>query len=141
MSDEKVKLLSGGNPQIPKADGDAPVQAYIAAMPGWKSALGGRIDKLVETNVPDVKKIVRWNQPFYSTADDPDAENSFLTFRCFTQYVKLTFARGASLDPVPPEESKHPEMRHFNIREDDELDEKLLTTWITQASKLPPPKG
>lgn len=130
---EEVKLLSGGNPQIPKGDGDEPVQAYIAAMPGWKSGLGGKLDRMIVDIAPDVRKAVKWNQPLYGM--EPD--HWFMTFRCFTKYVKLTFYRGTSLDPQPPQESKHPEQRHFDIYEDDDLDEKQLTSWIRQASKLP----
>lgn len=127
------KLLSGGNPQIAKGEGDEPVQAYIAAMPGWKRGLGKRLDQLIADAVPDVHKAVKWNQPFYG--DGPDSW--FLTFRCFTKYVKVTFFRGTSLDPQPPEASRHPEQRHLNLHEDDVLDEKQLTSWITQASALP----
>ena len=130
---EKVVLLSGGNPQIAKGYGDEPVQAYIAAMPGWKSALGARLDALVTKAVPNVKKAVKWNSPFYGTQVDL----WFLSFHCFTKYVKLTFFRGTSLKPVPPGASKHPEVRYFDIREDDELDEAQLVSWIKQAAKLP----
>jgi hypothetical protein len=127
------RLLSGGNPQIPKGDGDAPVQAYIAAMPGWKRALGERLDELIARTVPDVHKAVRWNQPFYGH----EGEGWFCAFRCFTNYVQLQFFRGTSLDPVPPKASKHPEVRYLDIHEDDDLDEDQLTAWIEQASSLP----
>lgn len=130
------KLLSGGNPQIPKGEGDGPVQAYIAAMPDWKRSVGEYLDRTIVDIVPDVEKAVKWNQPFYGKAQ----EDWFLTFRCFTQYVKITFYRGTSLDPVPPEESKHPEQRHFHIREADDLDEARLRSWIKQASQLPEEK-
>jgi hypothetical protein len=126
-------LLSGGNPQIPKGDGDGPVQAYIAAMPGWKRDVGRRIDALVAKAVPDVRKAVKWNSPLYGIDDD----GWFLSYHCFDKYVKLTFFRGTSLEPVPPEPSKTPETRYFHIREDDPIDEKLLTGWIRQASTLP----
>ncbi|TDC72033.1 DUF1801 domain-containing protein [Actinomadura sp. GC306] len=127
------KLLSGGNPQIPKGEGDKPVQDYIKAMPGWKSQVGERIDRLVSRTVPDVHKAVKWNQPFYGNEGD----GWFLSFRCYTQYVQLQFLNGTSLDPVPPKESKHPGMRYLDVHEDDELDEKRLVSWIEQASKQP----
>ncbi len=126
-------LLSGGNPQIAKGDGDAPVQAYIAAMPGWKSDVGRRLDALVERTVPDVRKAVRWNSPFYGV----EGQGWFLNFHCFTRYIKLAFFRGASLNPVPPIESKDENVRYFHIHEGDELDEKQLADWIKQASALP----
>ena len=128
-----TKLLSGGNPQIPKGDGDGPVQDYIAAMPGWKRQVGETLDRLIADTVDDVHKAVKSNQPFYG--NEPDSW--FLAFRCFTKYVKLTFFRGTSLDPVPPEASKHPEQRHFHIHEEDGLDEDQLAAWIRQASELP----
>jgi len=128
------KLLSGGNPQIPKGDGDAPVAAYIAAMPGWKARVGRHIDAVVTDRVPGVRKAVRWNQPYYGAPDD---DGWFLAFRCYTAYVQLQFFRGASLDPVPPKASKHDEVRYLDIYEDDELDEKLLGSWLRQASELP----
>jgi hypothetical protein len=127
------KLLSGGNPQIAKGDGDAPVQAYIAAMPGWKQDIGRRLDALVETIVPGVRKAVKWNSPFYGA---PDQEGWFLSAHVFAHYVKLTFFRGVQLDPVPPGKSKHPEVRYFDIREDG-FDEAQLATLIRQASALP----
>ncbi|MDX1449324.1 MAG: DUF1801 domain-containing protein [Acidimicrobiia bacterium] len=137
MSDgDGPRLLAGGNPQIPKGEGDGPVQAYIAAMPGWKSGLGRYLDDLIVRTVPDVHKAVKWNQPFYGF----EGEGWFLGFRCFTKYVQLSFFRGTSLDPIPPKGSKHPEVRYFDIYEDDELDEDLLTSWIEQAAALPPEK-
>ena len=129
-----VTLLSGGNPQIPKGEGDGPVQDYIAAMPEWKSDLGRRIDELVVAAAPGVRKAVKWNQPFYGSRND---DGWFMSFRCFTNYVQLAFFRGTSLDPEPPKASKHPEVRYLDVREDDELDEKLLKKWIKQANKLP----
>lgn len=132
-STAKPKLLSGGNPQIPKGDGDAPVQAYLAAMPGWKGEVGRRLDALVVRTVPDVRKAVRWNSPFYGV----EGQGWFLSFHCITRYVKVTFFRGTSLKPVPPVASKHEAVRYFHIHEDDEIDEKLLTSWIRQASELP----
>jgi hypothetical protein len=132
---KKPVLLSGGNPQIPKGDGDEPVQAYIAAMPGWKRPLGERIDELIVKAVPKVRKAVKWNQPLYG-AKDP-SNGWFLSFRCYTKYVQITWMKGTSLDPVPGKPSKHPEVRYLDIHEDDDLDEKQLTRWIKQASKLP----
>ena len=129
---EEVVLLSGGNPQIAKGYGDAPVQAYIAAMPGWKSAIGRRLDAIIEKAVPGVSKAVKWNSPFYGVERD----SWFLSLHCFTAYIKVTFFRGTSLDPVPPGKSKHPEVRYLDIREG-ELDESQFTDWVKQASKLP----
>lgn len=129
----KPRLLSGGNPQIPKGDGDGPVQAYIAAMPGWKHDVGARIDGLVTQALPDVKKAVRWNSPFYGIED----QGWFLSFHCFTKYIKLTWLNGASLDPLPPVDSKHPDVRYSHIDEDGEFDESQLTSWIEQAGALP----
>ena len=126
-------LLAGGNPQIAKADGDAPVQAYIAAMPGWKRAVGRRLDDLIVSNVPNARKAVRWNSPFYGVED----QGWFLSFHCFTRYIKVTFFRGTSLRPLPPGESKHEGVRYFDVHEDDQLDQALLASWIRQASELP----
>jgi hypothetical protein len=131
----KPALLAGGNPQIAKADGDAPVQAYIAAMPGWKREVGRRLDALIVGTVPGVRKAVKWNSPFYGV-EDPDA-GWFLAFHCFTKYVKVTFFRGTSLRPLPPGESKHKEVRYLDIREDEPLDEARLAAWVRQASQLP----
>ncbi|HYD52228.1 MAG TPA: DUF1801 domain-containing protein [Gemmatimonadaceae bacterium] len=127
------KLLSGGNPQIPKGEGDAPVQAYIAAMPEWKRDVGRTLDALITRTVPGVKKAVKWNSPFYGM----ESGSWFLSFHCFTRYVKVTFFRGTSLDPVPPGASKHPEVRYFDIHEDDDIDEAQLAAWVKQASRLP----
>jgi hypothetical protein len=129
----KPALLAGGNPQIEKADGDAPVQAYIAAMPGWKRDVGRRLDALVVRNVPNVRKAVRWNSPFYGI----EGRGWFLNFHCFTKYVKVAFFNGASLHPVPPGESKHKDVRYLDIHEDDQLDEVQLAVWVKQASQLP----
>jgi hypothetical protein len=129
----KPKLLSGGNPQIAKADGDAPVQAYIEAMPGWKRDVGRRLDALVVRTLPKVKKAVRWNSPFYGV----EGQGWFLSFHCFTSYIKVTFLRGTSLRPMPPVESKDPNTRYFHIHEGDQIDEKLVAGWIRQASKMP----
>lgn len=128
-----VTLLSGGNPQIPKGDGDAPVQAYIAAMPGWKSEAGRRLDELITRVVPEVRKAVKWNSPFYGV----DGLGWFISFHCFTRYVKVTFFNGVSLDPLPPVSSKDPKARYLHIHEDEAVDEKQLTSWIKQASGLP----
>ena len=130
---KKPALLSGGNPQIAKGDGDGPVQAYIAAMPGWKRDVGRRLDALIVRAVPSVKKAVRWNSPFYGI----EGQGWFLAIHCFTKYVKLGFFRGASLRPVPPGESKSDDTRYLNIYENDELDEAQLAAWVKQASKLP----
>lgn len=131
---ERPALLSGGNPQIPKGEGDAPVQAYIAAMPGWKRAVGECVDALVERTLPGVRKAVKWNSPFYGA---PDQEGWLLSYHCFTSYVKLTFFRGGSLNPLPPGKSKHEEVRYLDIREDEPIDEKQLTDWIEQAAAIP----
>jgi len=129
----KVTLLSGGNPQITKADGDAPVQAYIAAMPGWKRDVGRRLDALVARHVPAARKAVRWNSPFYGVAD----RGWFLSFHCFTKYVKVAFFRGTSLRPVPPGESRQKEVRYIDIHENVPLDEAQFAAWVKQASGLP----
>ena len=132
-STAKPKLLAGGNPQIAKADGNAPVQAYIAAMPGWKRDLGRRLDALIVRTVPQVRKAVKWNSPFYGI----EGQGWFLSFHCFTKYLKLAFFNGAALRPRPPGESKHKDVRYLDIHQDDQLDEKLLARWISQASELP----
>jgi hypothetical protein len=129
----KPALLSGGNPQIPKADGDAPVQAYIAAVPGWKSDLGRRLDALIVANVPGVNKAVKWNTPLYGIA----GQGWFLGFHCFTKYVKVTFFNGGFLDPLPPGASKTAGVRHLDLREDGPLDEPQFAAWVRQASRLP----
>jgi hypothetical protein len=129
----EVKLLSGGNPQIPKGDGDEPVQAYIEAMPEWKRGLGERLDALIVGAVPDVHKKVRWNQPFYGV----DGETVFVSFRCFTRSVQLCFHNGSSLDPPPPKSSKHPAVRYLDIHEDDDVDEQRLVDWFRAGSRLP----
>ncbi len=129
----KPKLLAGGNPQIAKADGDAPVRAYIAAMPGWKRDVGRRLDALIVRTVPGVRKAVKWNSPFYGV----EGQGWFLNFRCFTHYVKVAFFRGTSLRPVPPGESKHKNVRYLDIRENEPPDETRLAAWVKQASRLP----
>jgi hypothetical protein len=129
----KPTLLAGGNPQIAKADGDAPVQAYIAAMPGWKRDVGRRLDALIVRTVPGVRKAVKWNSPFYGI----EGQGWFLSYHCFTKYLKVAFFRGASLRPQPPVESKDKDTRYFHIHEDDQLDEALVASWIRQASELP----
>ena len=132
-SEGSVVLLSGGNPQIAKADGDAPVQAYIAAMPGWKSGVGRNLDALIVRTVPGVQKAVKWNSPFYGI----EGQGWFLNFHCFTKYVKVAFFRGASLQPPPPGKSKDPDMRYLDIYEEKPLDKKLLASWVEQASRIP----
>jgi hypothetical protein len=132
-----VKLLSGGNPQIAKADGDAPVQAYIAAMPGWKRDVGRWLDALIVRTVPHVRKAVKWNTPFYGV-EGPDGKPAwFLGFHCLTKYVTVAFCRGTSLRPVPPGESKQKEVRYLDIHEHDQLDEAQMATWLKQAAALP----
>jgi len=130
---DKPKLLSGENPQIPKGDGDAPVQTYIAAVPGWKQDVCRRIDTLVVAALPDVRKAVKWNSPFYGAG----TEGWFLSFHCFNRYVKVQFFRGVDLSPVPPGESKQQRVRYLDIHENDVLDENLFKQWIDQASALP----
>ena len=127
------RLLAGGNPQIPKGDGDAPVQAYIAAMPGWKSGIGRRLDTLIERTVPGVHKAVKWNSPLYGI----EGQGWFLSMHCFTKYVKVTFFRGLSLHPVPPGPSKSQDTRYLDIREDEPFDEAQFADWVRQASELP----
>jgi hypothetical protein len=129
----KPALLAGGNPQIAKADGDVPVQAYIAAIPGWKRDVGRRFDALIVRTVPGVHKAVKWNSPFYGIA----GQGWFLSFHCFTKYVKVAFFRGTSLRPVPPGESKSEDTRYLDIHEDDQFDEAQLAAWVKQASQLP----
>jgi hypothetical protein len=128
----KPALLAGGNPQIAKGDGDVPVQAYIAAMPGWKRDVGRHLDALIVRTVPGVHKAVKWNSPLYGVED----RGWFLSFHCFTKYVKVTFFRGTSLRPLPPGESKHKEVRYLDIHEDD-LDEAQFAAWVKRASQLP----
>ena len=128
----KPKLLAGGNPQIAKGYGDAPVQAYIAAMPGWKRDVGRRLDALIARAVPNVYKAVKWNSPFYGI----EGNGWFLSFHCYTNYIKVAFFRGASLRPRPPGASKQKEVRYLDVR-DEELDEAQFVDWVKQASKLP----
>ncbi len=136
MTDKKPDgpvLLSGGNPQIAKGEGDAPVQAYIAAMPGWKSAAGRRLDALIVRTVPDVHKAVKWNSPLYGLK----GEGWFLSYHCYEKYIEVAFFRGAKLTPMPPVESRSKDTRYFHIHEHDEVDEAQLADWIRQASRLP----
>ena len=129
----KPALLAGGNPQIAKADGDAPVQAYIAGMLGWKRDVARWLDALIVRNVPDVRKAVKWNTPFYGI----EGQGWFLGFHCLTKYVKVAFFRGTALNPVPPVESKQKEVRYLHIHEDDQIDEGQFADWVKQASQLP----
>ena len=129
----KPTLLSGGNPQIAKGDGDAPVAAYIAAMSGWKREVGRWLDALIVRNVPNMRKAVKWNSPFYGV----EGQGWFLNLHCFTKYIKVAFFRGKSLQPVPPGESKHKEVRYVDLHEDDPLDEEQMATWVKQAAALP----
>ncbi len=130
---KKPVLLSGGNPQIAKADGDAPVQAYIAAMPGWKQDVGRRLDALIVDALPGVQKAVKWNTPFYGVK----GQGWFLGFHCITKYIKVSFFQGASLRPLPPVESKQKDVRYLHIYEDGSFDEAQFTAWVKQASQLP----
>lgn len=132
-ADAKPRLLSGGNPQIPKGYGDESVQAWIAAAPDWKQLVARRIDAIVTRTVPNVSKAVKWNSPLYGIEGD----GWFLGLHCITKYVKVAFFRGTSLRPMPPVESKQKEVRYFHVHEDDELDEKQFAEWVRQASKLP----
>ncbi len=129
----KPRLLSGGNPQIPKGDGDGPVQAYIAAMPGWKHEAGRLLDHLIEQAVPGVRKAVRWNTPFYGV----EGNGWFLGYHCFTKYIKVTFLKGAQLEPLPPVASKHEEVRYFHVHEGDQLEDTPFKNWVKQAAALP----
>ena len=129
----KPALLAGGNPQIAKADGNAPVQAYIAAIPGWKREIARNLDALIVRTIPKVTKAVKWNSPFYGI----EGQGWFLSFHCFTNYIKVAFFRGRLLSPLPPGESKNGETRYLDIHENDQPDQKLVAGWIRQASKLP----
>ena len=130
---QEPNLLSGGNPQIPKGDGDGPVQAYIEAMPGWKGDIGRRLDELIVESVPGVTKAVRWNSPFYGV----EGHGWFLSFHCFTKYLKITFLNGGQLEPPPPVESKQVGVRYLHVYEDEALDEARFTDWVRQAAALP----
>ena len=129
----KTKLLSGGNPQVAKGTGDARVQAYISAMPGWKQDIGHWLDELVTRTVPGVHKTVKWNTPFYGTDD----ATWFMGFHCLTKYVKVAFPMGAHLEPMPPGTSKQKNVRYLDLYEDGEPDAKRMAAWIKQAAKLP----
>jgi hypothetical protein len=131
--DAEPKRLSGGNPQIAKGHGDAPIQAYIAAMPGWKRQVGGRLDALIEAAVPGVRKAVKWNSPFYGVEE----KTWFLSLHCYARYIKVAFFRGAALDPLPPVASKQKEVRYFHIHEDEPFNEARFVDWVKQASRLP----
>ena len=129
----KPRLLTGGNPQIAKADGDPPVQAYIDAMPGWKSAVGRRLDAIITRSVPSVQKAVKWNSPLYGAP----GRGWFLGVHCFTKYIKVAFFNGVALKPLPPVESKDPKARYFHISDTEPLDERQFAAWVKQASRLP----
>lgn len=133
LASGEPRLLSGGNPQIPKGDGDGPVQAYIAAMPGWKRAVGERLDALIVATVPGVHKAVKWNSPLYGI----DGDGWFLSLHCFTRYIKVAFFRGMALQPLPPVASKSQDTRYLHIEEGVPLDETQFRAWVTQASRLP----
>ena len=130
---KNVVLLSGGNPQIAKADGDAPVQAYIAALPGWKRDAAKQLDAIIERAVPNLQKAVKWNSPFYGV----EGRGYFLGLHAFSRYLKLAFFHGASLRPMPPGKSKNADTRYLDIHEDDAIDAAQLTKWLRQAAKLP----
>ena len=129
----KVTLLAGGNPQIAKGDGDGPVQAYLAAMPGWKGVIGRHLDDLVREVVPDARRAVRWNSPFYGV----EGNGWFLSYHCFAHYVKVTWLNGARLEPPPPASSKHEHVRYSNIGEHDEIDDEQIRSWLRQAASRP----
>ena len=135
----KPRLLSGGNPQIAKGEGEAPVQAYIAAMPGWKCDVGRRLDAIITRALPDVRKVVKWNSPLYGVRgqDEGSVGEWFLGIHCFAKYVKVAFFRGAMLTPAPPGASKQKDVRYLDIREGDEINEELFAAWVKQASALP----
>ncbi len=128
-----AKLLAGGNPQIPKGDGDAPVQAYIAALPGWKRDVVARLDALIARTVPQLRKAVKWNSPFYGV----EGNGWFLSTHSFARYVKVAFFRGASLRPPPPGDSKSKDTRYLDIYESDAVNDAQLTAWVMQAAALP----
>jgi hypothetical protein len=132
-ADGSPVLLSGGNPQIAKGYGNDVVEAYLSAMPGWKQQVGRRLDTLIVQTVPDVAKAIKWNTPFYGF----EGQGWFTAFHCITRYIKVSFFRGTSLTPMPPEESKQEEVRYLHIHEDSEFDETQFVAWIRQASKLP----
>lgn len=134
MTKAEPRLLSGGNPQIAKGYGDEPVQAYIAAMPGWKRGVGAQLDALIGKALPDVRKAVKWNSPLYGA---PGAETWFASFHCFDRYVKVAFFQGARLTPPPPVSSKQPDVRYFHVHEGDAIDEGLFADWVRQAAALP----
>jgi len=133
MPTRKPKLLAGGNPQIAKADGDAPVQEYIKAIPGWKRDVARRLDVVITRSIPRVRKAVKWNSPFYGV----EGRGWFLSFHCYTNYVKVAFFKGASLMPMPPGKSKQKDVRYLDVCEDDDLDEKQLAAWVRQAAAMP----
>ncbi|MCC6547619.1 DUF1801 domain-containing protein [Candidatus Sumerlaeota bacterium] len=133
LKEGETRLLSGGNPQIAKGYGDAPVQAYIEAIPGWKQDVGRKLDALITTAIPRVYKAVKWNTPFYGI----EGEGWFCAFHCMTKYIKVAFFRGTSLKPVPPVESKQKEVRYYHVGENDTIDEKQFVDWVKQARKLP----
>ena len=133
MPDQKPTLLSGGNPKIAKGEGDAPVRAYIAALPGWKRAVVERLDTLIEEAAPGVRKAVKWNTPLYGL----EGQGWFVGYNCVTKYVKVAFFRGMSLDPIPPGGSRQKEVRYLDIHEGEEIDEARFVSWVKQASKLP----
>ncbi len=133
LAEGEVRILSGGNPQIPKGDGDGPVQAYIAAMPGWKQAVGVQIDALIVQMVPEVAKAVKWNTPFYGIGK----KGWFLGFSCLNRYIKVAFFQGAHLHPLPPVQSTQADVRYLHLHEGEELDVVQFSDWVLQSTKLP----
>lgn len=133
MASDTPKLLAGGNPQIPKGEGEAPIQAYLDAVPGWKQAVCRELDQLISEILPDVKKAMKWNTPLYGL----DGKTWITAYHCTTKYVKVTFFMGAELDPLPPETSKQANIRYLHVFEDKPLDVTQFTNWIRQASQLP----
>jgi hypothetical protein len=133
MPTRKPKLLAGGNPRIAKGDGNAPVQEYIKAIPGWKRDVARRLDAVITRSIPRVRKAVKWNSPFYGI----EGQGWFLSFHCYTNYVKVAFFKGSSLTPMPPGTSKQKDVRYLDVREDDELDEQQFAKWIRQAASIP----
>lgn len=133
MANDEVKLLSGGNPQIPKGDGEGPVQQYVAAMPEWKGRIGRRLDDLVREVIPEARRAVRWNSPFYGI----EGSGWFLSFHCLTRYVKVAWLNGGALDPPPPETSKYDHVRYLHLGPDDEIDDGQIRDWLRQAAAIP----
>jgi hypothetical protein len=133
MTSDTVRLLAGDNPQIPKGEGDAPVQAYLNAIPGWKQAKARRLDALITAAVPGIRKAVKWNSPWYGV----EGQGWFLSFHCISRYLKVAFFQGAAMDPPPPVDSKQKNVRYLHVFEDEVLDEAQFIAWVKQAVALP----